>query len=119
VEVKNIAGCKAESHISFIVTCKGQNLFIPNTFSPNADGMNDYFYPRGKGIMNVQSFRVFSRWGTLVYERANFPPNQQSYGWDGTYNGKALQPDVYVFIAEVACENGEIISLKGNVTLLR
>jgi gliding motility-associated-like protein len=119
VEVKNIAGCTAEGHISFTVMCKGQNLFIPNTFSPNADGMNDYFYPRGKGIVNVQLFRVFSRWGTVVYQRANFPPNQQSYGWDGTYNGKALPADVYVFIAEVACENGEIISLKGNVTLLR
>jgi gliding motility-associated-like protein len=119
VEVKNIAGCKAQSQISFEVKCKGHNLFIPNTFSPNGDGMNDYFYPRGKSVRNIKSFRIFNRWGSIVFERSDFPPNQQSYGWDGAYKGKALQADVYVFIAEVECENGEIITSKGNVTLLR
>jgi gliding motility-associated-like protein len=116
--VYNVAGCSAQDHITITVLCKGQNLFIPNTFSPNNDGMNDYFYPRGKGF-SVKSFRIFSRWGTLVFERNNFPPNQQSYGWDGTYDGKALQSDVYVFVAEILCENGTIIDSKGNVTLLR
>ncbi|MBV9961848.1 MAG: gliding motility-associated C-terminal domain-containing protein, partial [Parafilimonas sp.] len=118
VLVKNIAGCSVEKHITITVLCKGQNLFIPNTFSPNGDGMNDYFYPRGKGF-SVKSLRIFSRWGTIVYERTNFPPNQQAYGWDGTYNGKAATPDVYVFIAEILCDNGGIITTKGNITLLR
>ncbi|MBV9962127.1 MAG: PKD domain-containing protein, partial [Parafilimonas sp.] len=118
VVAKNIAGCSVEKHISITVLCKGQNLFIPNTFSPNGDGMNDYFYPRGKGF-SVKSFRIFSRWGTIVYERTNFPPNQQNYGWDGTYNGKTVTPDVYVFIAEILCDNGGIITTKGNITLLR
>ena len=120
VHVENIAGCSAENQVSILVSCKNQNLFIPNTFSPNADGMNDYFYPRGKGIINnVQSIRVFSRWGTLVYERDNFPPNQQSYGWDGTYNGKALQRMFIFIIAKLHAKMGTIIRLKGNVTLLR
>jgi gliding motility-associated-like protein len=118
VDVHNIAGCSVEGHITVTVLCKGQNLFIPNTFSPNNDGMNDYFYPRGKGF-SVKSFRIFSRWGTLVFERSNFQPNQQSYGWDGTYNGKAIQADVYVYVAEIVCDNGTLINSKGNITLLR
>jgi gliding motility-associated-like protein len=118
VDVYNIARCSAEKHITVTVVCKGQNLFIPNTFSPNNDGMNDYFYPRGRGFY-VKSFRIFNRWGTLVFERENFPPDQQSYGWDGTYNGKALQADVYVYIAEILCDNGTVIDSKGNITLLR
>jgi len=119
VNAKNIAGCSVEKQINVTVLCKNQNLFIPNTFSPNADGMNDYFYPRGKGLFTIKSFRVFSRIGTIVFERSNFPPNQQSYGWDGKYNGQALQPDVYVYVVDVICDNGTVISSKGNITLLR
>ncbi|HEX5150182.1 MAG TPA: PKD domain-containing protein [Parafilimonas sp.] len=119
VNAQNIAGCSVEKQVTVTVLCKNQNLFIPNTFSPNADGMNDYFYPRGKGLFTIRSFRVFSRIGTIVFERSNFPPNQQSYGWDGKYKGQALQPDVYVYIAEVICDNGTVVSTKGNVTLLR
>jgi len=119
VHARNIAGCGVDRTLNVTVLCKGQNLFIPNTFSPNADGMNDYFYPRGTGLFVIKSFRIFSRIGTLVFEKSNFPPNQQTYGWDGKYKGNALQPDVYVYIAEVLCDNGTVITTKGNVTLLR
>lgn len=120
VQGSNAAGCITQESITIHVSCTNQdNLFIPNTFSPNADGMNDYFYPRGKGLMNIKSLRIFNRWGSIVYQRFNFPANQQSYGWDGTYNGKSLQTDVYVFVVEITCESGQIISSKGNVTLLR
>jgi gliding motility-associated-like protein len=119
VNARNIAGCSVEKQLTVTVLCKNQNLFIPNTFSPNGDGMNDYFYPRGKGLFTIKSFRVFSRIGTIVFEKNNFPPNQQSYGWDGKYQGQALQPDVYVYMVDVICDNGAVISTKGNVTLLR
>ena len=120
VQAANIAGCTAQENITINVSCTNQdNLFIPNTFSPNADGMNDYFFPRGKGLLTIKSLRVFNRWGNIIYERFNFPANQQSYGWDGTYRGNSMQSDVYVFVVEIACENGQILSSKGNVTLLR
>jgi gliding motility-associated-like protein len=118
-EGRNIAGCTTENNITIMVLCKNQNLFVPNTFSPNGDGMNDYFYPRGKGLFTIKSLRIFSRWGNIVFERMNFPPNEQSYGWNGTYQGKVLHPDVYVFVMEVVCDNGVVISSKGNITLLR
>ena len=119
VTASNIAKCSDEKHITITVLCKDQNLFIPNTFSPNADGMNDYFYPRGKGLFTIKSFKIFNRWGNMIFEKNNFPPNQQTYGWDGKYNGKVLQPDVYVFVVDVVCENGTVLTSKGNITLLR
>ncbi len=118
VQAKNIAGCTVEKNITITVLCKNEVLFIPNTFSPNGDGMNDYFYPRGKGF-TVKSLRIFSRWGSIVFEQSNFVPNNQSYGWNGTYKGNALQPDVYVFLIEVVCDNGQVFTSKGNITLLR
>jgi gliding motility-associated-like protein len=119
VTAKNIAGCTAEQHINITVLCKDQNLFVPNTFSPNGDGMNDYFYPRGKGLFIIKSFSIFSRWGALVFQKNNFPPNQRSYGWNGKFKGNPLPPDVYVYVVEVMCSNGIILSSKGNITLLR
>ncbi len=118
VQAKNIAGCIIEKNITITVLCKNEILFVPNTFSPNGDGMNDYFYPRGKGF-TIKSLRIFSRWGNVVFEQNNFVPNNQSYGWNGKYKGKALQPDVYVFLIEVVCDNGQIFASKGNITLLR
>lgn len=118
VEAKNIAGCSVEKSITINVLCKNDIIFIPNTFSPNSDGMNDYFYPRGKGFM-VKSLRIFNRWGIPVFEQDNFAPNNQSYGWNGNYQGKALQADVYVYLMELVCDNGQTFTKKGNVTLLR
>jgi gliding motility-associated-like protein len=118
VKATNIAGCTVEKNITVTVVCKNDILFIPNTFSPNGDGMNDYFYPRGKGF-TVKSLRIFSRWGDVVFEQSNFVPNNQASGWNGTYKGKALQPDVFVFVMQVICDNGQVFTSKGNVTLLR
>lgn len=119
VEVKNNGGCSSNDHLTVFVVCKGGNLFIPNTFSPNGDGANDKFYPRGTGIALIKSFRVFDRWGEVVYERINFSANDASAGWDGTYKGQKLATDVYVYSCEVVCENNETLSFKGDVTLLR
>jgi gliding motility-associated-like protein len=109
----------ARDEITIRVICKNTNVFIPNTFSPNRDGMNDIFFPRGTGLFNIKSFRVFNRWGQLIFERYNVAPNTESQGWNGTYNGKNVQTDVYVYMMEVVCENGSIIPIKGNITLLR
>ncbi len=115
----NGGGCVARDQVTVNVVCKNTNVFIPNTFSPNGDGMNDLFYARGTGLFNIKSFRIFNRWGQLIFERYNVTPNTASSGWDGTYNGNAMQSDVYVYMMEVVCENGSIIPVKGNVTLLR
>lgn len=119
VTAYNAAGCSTSKTVTIQVLCKNANLYIPNTFSPNGDGMNDYFYPRGKGLFTVKSLRVFNRWGKIVFEKMNFTPNYERDGWDGKYNGAVLQPDVYVYVIEVLCDNGNVLFTKGNVTLLR
>jgi gliding motility-associated-like protein len=115
----NGGGCLVRDEIVVRVVCKNSNIYIPNTFSPNNDGMNERFYVRGTGLFSIKSTKIFNRWGQLIYEKLNAAPNNGLDGWNGTYNGILQQPDVYVYIIEVQCENGAIIPVKGNVTLLR
>ncbi|HZH64296.1 MAG TPA: PKD domain-containing protein, partial [Flavisolibacter sp.] len=98
-------GCKNTGQVQVIVLCKGANVFVPNTFSPNGDGSNDVFYVRGKGLARVKSLRIFNRWGEVVFERINFGVNDPSVGWDGTYKGKKLSSDTYIYQADVFCDN--------------
>ena len=94
-------------------------MFIPNTFSPNGDGANDIFYPRGSGIFSIKSIKVFSRWGEVIYQKNNIKANDPSTGWDGKFKGAQLNPDVYVYIVEVSCDNNTILTFKGNVALIK
>jgi gliding motility-associated-like protein len=111
-------GCVNTDAIKVLVQCKNANLFMPNTFSPNADGSNDVFYPRGSGIHSVKTLRIFNRWGEIVFEKRNFPINDSSSGWNGTYKGNKPQQDVYIFQVEVYCENGQLITMDGNISLI-
>jgi gliding motility-associated-like protein len=119
VEVSNPGGCTARNEVSIETLCNGFNVFIPNTFSPNGDGMNDVFYPRGKGLFTVRNMKIFNRWGELVFSKSEFAANNPANGWNGTFNGKALTPDVYVYSIEVVCDNNQIIPMKGNIMLVR
>jgi gliding motility-associated-like protein len=119
VSVVDSNGCTSSRNITVTVVCNDQNYFIPNTFSPNGDGMNDVFYPRGSGINRIQSMRIFNRWGQMVFEKKNFIANDASQGWDGKVNGKPADQDVYVYIIEFICDNASVIPIKGNVALIR
>jgi gliding motility-associated-like protein len=119
VVAANDGACVTRAQVDVIVTCNGANIFVPNTFSPNGDGMNDVFYPRGTGLYDIKSFRIFNRWGQIVFERLNTGANNASDGWNGTIGGKAAPSDVYVYVIEVLCTNNTVIPVKGNVTLLR
>jgi gliding motility-associated-like protein len=119
VEVRNGGGCKNTDKITVFVMCDGSNVFIPNTFSPNGSGTNDIFYPRGSGLFTIKLLRIFNRWGEVVFEKVNFSPNDPSAGWDGTFKGKRLNSDVYVYTAELICENNTPLFINGNVALLR
>lgn len=118
-EASNDGKCITKDEVKVIVICNGGNIFVPNTFSPNADGNNDLFYPRGKGIFKIKSFRIFSRWGEMVFERTNFSANDPSAGWDGKFKGQVLPSDAYVYDIEVMCDNNTNIPTKGSITLIR
>jgi gliding motility-associated-like protein len=119
VEVSNGGGCKATDHITVNVLCNGANVFIPNTFSPNGDGMNDIFYTRGTGLFTIHSIRIFNRWGEMVFEKTGAKPNDPVDGWNGTYKGSAINPDVYVYVIEITCENNTRLSYKGNIAVIK
>jgi gliding motility-associated-like protein len=119
LQVANEGGCVTEEAITLFVVCNGENMFIPNTFSPNSDGNNDVFFPRGKGISYIQRFRVYNRWGEEVFKQLAFYTNDASKGWNGMYKGAPATEDVYVYVVEVVCENGQALTFNGDVTLMR
>lgn len=119
VEVRNEGGCSATDKLTVNVLCDGSNLFIPNTFSPNNDGMNDVFYPRGTGLFSISKFRIFNRWGELIFEQKGIKANDVSKGWNGTFKGKKLNPDVFIYTVEVLCENNTAMTFSGNIALIK
>ncbi len=119
ITATNRFGCVTVALLPIRLLCNGSTAFIPNSFSPNGDGMNDIFYVRGRGISAVKSFRIFSRWGQQVFERSNCQSDDPSCGWDGRFSGSLLNPDVYIYYVEVVCNGNETMLLKGNITLLR
>ncbi|RYZ54297.1 MAG: PKD domain-containing protein [Sphingobacteriales bacterium] len=115
----NQYGCQDSDKITIIVICDQSQVFMPNSFTPNGDGQNDYFYPRGKGIEIIKSFRVYNRWGELVFEQRGMNTNELNNGWDGTHKGQELPPDVFLYIVDAVCDTGEPVSWKGDISLIR
>ncbi len=116
--VTNNYGCTATDIIAINTFCKSAQVFIPNAFTPDGDGLNDILMVRGKGIF-VKTFRIFNRWGELVFEKTNFNPNDLKFGWDGKVRGIAATPDVFVYTADVICDNDILYTYKGNTTILK
>ncbi len=119
VTVTSEYGCEATDSVTIFVTCGEDQIFVPNTFTPNNDGLNDRFYPSGKGAVIIKRFSVYNRWGELLYDVTDIPVNNPMYGWDGTYKNEQLKPDVFVYILRAECEDGQPIELKGDISLIR
>lgn len=108
VEVENIFGCMDSD--SVLVRELGLN--IPNAFTPNGDGLNDYF--RITGLENKENviLKIFNRWGILVFETRN-----PEHGWDGSSINKYCQPDTYLWVITIGSPDNQ--TLKGTVTLVK
>ncbi len=113
--VRDANGCVAERSVTLVVLtiCDEPYLFVPTGFTPNGDGKNDTFRVMGNNLEEVYLV-VYNRWGEKIFES---PGGNE--GWDGTYKGKPLPPDVYGFYVKVRCYGGLEFVKKGNVTLLR
>lgn len=118
ISVTNLAGCTASDDVSVFVN-KIRPIYIPNAFSPNFDGINDYFTIYGNvAAESIREFRVFNRWGAQVYEGTNLPLGDDNQtGWNGLFNGKRSQTGVYAFYAIVRFIDGVEILYEGDVTL--
>jgi large repetitive protein len=112
-------GCSAQATVRVVVD-KEPRVFIPNAFSPNDDNINDVFMIfTDSGVVQVRAFRVFDRWGNMLFQNGPFPPNDPLYGWDGRFKGRLMNAGVYVYAAEVEFFDGRLETLSGEVTLMR
>ena len=119
VQVNSTYGCKNKDLVTVHILCDESQLFVPNYFSPDGDGNNDQFYPRGEGLKMITAFRIYNRWGEVLFERGGIQLNDMSNAWDGRYKGEQVSPDVYVYLIQGICEGGETLTWKGDVTLGR
>lgn len=96
------------------------DIYIPTSFSPNRDGINDYFTVfTGAGIAKIKLLQIFDKWGNLVFEQANFSPNEPSLGWDGTWNNQRAANGAYLYYVELEVVDNEPIKESGNISLIR
>jgi gliding motility-associated-like protein len=119
IEVTSDSGCVSKDEITIFVECKDANLLLPTAFTPNSDNLNDVFYPLTRGVSTILNFSIFNREGHLIYQKKNFPPNDRSYGWDGSFKGANISTSVFVYILEALCDSGERLSKRGSVVLIR
>jgi len=114
---EDASGCKflLDSVTIYVLSkyCDESTVYVPNTFTPNGDGVNDVLYARSNFIMNIY-FAVYNRWGELVFETTDL-----SKGWDGMYKGMKVDPGVFGYYLRYDCTNDLKGFKKGNVTLIR
>ena len=113
-------GCITSDLVTVFVN-KKVNVEVPTGFSPNGAGnaANEILHVHGDSDIEVKVFRIFDRWGEVVYESGGFMLNDMNAGWDGTFRGQKMPAGVYVWYIEVEAEDGEPATFKGNTTLLR
>jgi gliding motility-associated-like protein len=113
VKATDIATCVGYDTIKIIVY-DGPAYYVPNAFTPNGDQLNQLFRAIPVGIVTTEWFRIFNRYGQLIFET-----NRWMSGWDGTYQGRLQPPGTYVWIIKGKDRNGRIVEQKGTVLLMR
>ncbi len=120
--VMDTFGCSGVGSVHINVD-PNRNVYLPNIFHPaDPNGLNGYFNIfTGLGVDVVNFFRVYDRWGELMYEKESFLPNNDNLGegWDGRYNGDFVNPGVFVYLAEVRFLDGRVLLYRGDVTVIR
>jgi gliding motility-associated-like protein len=111
--VKDAIGCKGYDTVT-IKIFKGTDIYVPSAFTPNRDGLNDIFRPLGTTIERLDYFRVYNRYGELIFETNNI-----SKGWDGTYKGQDQKADNYIWTLRAIDKKNVKRAMKGNVILIR
>jgi len=113
VTAKDDIGC-ADTDDIFIKVYEGPNYYLPNAFTPNGDGLNDIFRPVPVGIRSTEYFRVFNRYGQVMFETKEWMK-----GWDGTFKGKKQPSGTYVWAIKGTDKNGRVVEMTGTVILVQ
>jgi gliding motility-associated-like protein len=113
------SGCVDQDMLTLRVDVDA-NIYIPNVFSPNDDGINDHVTVftdhRARKIVYLE---IFDRWGNQVFVANNIETNKPLLGWDGSFRGKKMNPAVFAYIARVELINGDTVDRKGDITIIR
>ena len=118
LEVIASNGCKATDAIHVRVT-QDIEVFVPNVFSPDGDGENDFFTIFTSDlIVEITSLRIYNRTGNLLFEGKSLIPNDESMGWDGKHRGVPMKSGVFVYQALIKRRDGKLFPLQGTITLL-
>jgi gliding motility-associated-like protein len=115
----NNGPCMAMDDISIRMSCSESDIFMANSFTPNGDNNNDHFYPQSGGSLIIAYMTVYDRWGEKIFQNENFRANDPASGWDGTYKGKILEPNIYVYYVQFICGNGQKILVKGDIAIVK
>ena len=113
LQVTDIAGCIGYDTV-YVQVYQGPEYYVPNAFSPNGDGLNDVFRAIPVGMTRPEYFRVFNRYGELVFET-----NQYLKGWDGTYKGKLQPMGTYIWILKGEDRKGRKVEMRGTVMIVQ
>jgi gliding motility-associated-like protein len=113
VTASTSGGCEGTASVTLKVF-KGSDIYVPTGFTPNGDGKNDGFYPITVGIKRINYFRVFNRWGQMVFSSTSL-----NKAWDGKMDGREQPNGVYVWMVQGITSNDKVITKKGTVMLIR
>lgn len=123
VSARNKAGCvKLDTAIVEVTIDRERGIYLPNAFTPDDSGHNDFFrlLSTNPGLVSLDVFRVFDRWGNMVFEVEGCPASDlQVCSWDGNYKEQKAEQGVYTYYAEIRFIDDVVRVLKGNVTLIR
>jgi len=114
VLVSDEKNCMDSASVTVKIFKTDPQIFVPTAFTPNGDGVNDVFRPIGVGIKSIEYFRVFNRWGQLV-----FSTTVNGQGWDGSISGKPQSTNTFVWIVRGIDYLNKPFVRKGTVTLIR
>lgn len=109
-------GCSVEDSVTVALRCP---IYLPNAFSPNDDGRNDRFELYSGAEVQIIAFRIFNRWGGLVYEQKAFGSSDDARYWDGRFRGEPAPAGAYAFYIELVNAAGEEELHEGEVLLVR
>ena len=112
--MQSVYGCEAQKSLPLFVYPPLNNLFIPNAFTPDGDGLNDRFKPANIEGATDYTLTIFNRWGEILFVSHN--PKE---GWNGQYQGKKVQDGIYMFTVNFLYSDGQLYSEKGTVHILR
>lgn len=110
----NEFGCEDTAFVNVRIFHSGADIFVPNAFTPNKDGINDNFNFTGAGIQTLEYFRIYNRNGKLIFNTNSF-----GQGWDGTLNGYPQSSGTYVWALQAIDYLGNRIQKKGWFVLIR